>query len=140
MILSRLLSTHNQPALLPLGLVVEDRDDFFSGVANSLAAAHFGILRATSADAAHAHLEIHSPDLILANCELADESGWLMASKWRFGGTNRRVWLYQCSPAALDEDWRRFTKVEKLFYHEEDVACLAGQIARQLLAGTWHTR
>lgn len=135
MILSRLLSAHNRPALLPVGLVVEDRDDFFSGVASSLAAAHFSILRATSADAAHAYLESLSPDLIVVNCELTDESGWLMASKWCFGGRHRRVWLYQTSPAAFDEDWRRFTKVERMFYHEEDASSLASQMKRQLMVG-----
>jgi len=138
MILSRLLSTHNQRALRSVALVVEDRDDFFSGVANSLAAARFSILRATSANAAHEHLEVLSPDLIVVNCELTDESGWLMASKWCFGRRQRRVWLYQTSPATFDEDWLRFTKVEKIFYHEEDTSSLAGQIQRQLMAGSWH--
>lgn len=113
-------------------LVVEHRDDFFGSLASDLKSEGFRVERAASAaDTAH-RLRDTIPDLILANCELPDESGWLMVSKWCLTKTPKRVWLYQAWPAAFDQDWVELTKVEQILYYGETVRTLADQIREQL--------
>lgn len=113
-------------------LVVEHRDDFFGSLASDLKSEGFRVERAASADSAH-RLRGTIPDLILANCELPDESGWLMVSKWCLTRTPKRVWLYQAWPAAFDQDWVELTKVEQILYYGESVCTLADQIREQLV-------
>jgi len=136
--LSRRTTNRRRTATVPVALVVEERDRFFAAIATPLVSARFQVVRATTSDMAHAHFDNDSPDLIVANCELPDESGWLMASKWCLGGKAYEVWLYQSSPAAFDDHWQRFTKVEHLFYHEGSAACLTGQIRQHLSAIARH--
>ena len=113
-------------------LVVEHRDEFFGSLASDLKSEGFRVERAANAAEAAHRLRDTIPDLILANCELPDESGWLMVSKWCLTRTPKRVWLYQAWPAAFDQDWVELTKVEQILYYGEAVRTLADQIREQL--------
>lgn len=113
-------------------LIVDVRDDFFTGLASVFASEGLRVQRAVSASQATQQLRDDVPELIIANCEQPDESGWLMVSKWCLTTMPRRVWLYQAWPAAFDPSWIELTKVERIFYHEGDLLALASQTRSQL--------
>jgi hypothetical protein len=113
-------------------LIVDVRDDFFASLASVAASVGLRIQRAASAGQATEQLSDGLPDLVIANCEQSDESGWLMASKWCLTRMPRRVWLYQAWPEAFDSHWIELTKVEQILYHEGDPLTLAEQVRNQL--------
>lgn len=128
----KLTSDHRRPRKVSTVLIVEHRDEFFAGLASVLASEGLCVKRAATADEATQNLCEGIPDLILANCELPDESGWLMASKWCLTRQPKRVWLYQAWPAVFDQDWVELTKVERILYYEGDLLGLAEQVRSQL--------
>lgn len=113
-------------------LIVDVRDDYFASLESVAASVGLCVQRAASAGQATQQLNDRLPDLIIANCEQPDESGWLMVSKWCLTRTPRRVWLYQAWPAAFDSHWIELTKVEQILYHEGDPLTLAEQVRNQL--------
>lgn len=115
-----------------LVMLVEQRDEFFANLAADLKEGGFQVERAVSAAEATQRLRRESSDLILANCDLPDESGWLMVSKWCLTRTPRRVWLYRAWPAPFDQDWVDLTNIERILYHEDDVRALVDQVRHQL--------
>ncbi|MBI2827213.1 MAG: response regulator [Planctomycetia bacterium] len=120
------------PANPSMILVVENRDDFFVGLAQVVASMGVRVERAAGAAEATRRLQREEPDLILANCELPDESGWLMVSKWCLTRMPKRVWLYQARPAVFDHNWIELTKVERILYYGDDVLGLANQVRNKL--------
>jgi len=133
MLLSHFLTDANKTVRNgSLILIVDVRDDFFAGLASVAASVGLRVQRATSAEQATQLLSEELLDLIIANCEQPDESGWLMASKWCLTRMPRRVWLYQAWPAAFDSHWIELTKVEQILYHEGDLLALAERVRSQL--------
>ena len=116
----------------PLILFVEHRDEFFANLAAVLKAKGCQVERAASAAEATERLRGKSPDLILANCDLPDESAWLMVSKWCLTRVQKRVWLYQAWSAPFDQDWVDLTNVERLLYYRDDGRALADEVLHQL--------
>lgn len=116
-------------------LVVDHREHFLSAVEGSLADARFAVQRARSANAANAALRSSQPDLIVLNCELADESGWLLASKWALHLNPGRIWLYKALQSARDEQWLRYAHVERVLYYAYDAARLTASIRTVAEAG-----
>lgn len=119
----------------PLVVVVEHRDEFFANLSAGLKSASLRVERAVSAAQATQRLRGKSPYLILANCDLPDESGWLMVSKWCLARTPNRVWLYQAWPAPFDQEWTDLANVERTLYHKDDPAALADEVLKQLGLG-----
>jgi hypothetical protein len=114
-------------------LIVENRDEVFARLAADFALCGFVIKRAETSREAYAQLASSGADVVLANREFsADESGWLLVSKWALDHKNHRIWLYTAWPAAFDEHWRTFTKVEQLLYYGGDVWLLSELILAQL--------
>lgn len=113
-------------------LIVDVRDDFFTGLASVAESEGLHVQRAASSGQATEQLCNGTLDLIIANCEQPDESGWLMVSKWCLTRAPRRVWLYQAWPAAFDSHWIELTKVEQIVYHEGDLLTLAERVRTQL--------
>lgn len=120
-------------------LIVDVRDDFFAGLASVAASEGLRVQRAASAGQATKQLSDGLPELIIANCEQPDESGWLMVSKWCLTRMPRRVWLYQAWPAAFDSHWIALTKVEQILYHEGDLLTLAEQVRNQFASNRGRT-
>ncbi len=115
-------------------LIVEHQNRFYEVLERILVSRGLQVERAASAGEARQRLQHVSPDLILANCELPDESGWLMVGKWCLTRMSRRVWLYQGWPGAFDQEWADFTKVERILYHKDEVHALANRVRSQLAA------
>lgn len=129
---AKLTTDRTKPPKRSVILVVDNRDTFFTGLAQAVTPGGFQVVRATSADEATQRLRDTMPDLILANCELPDESGWLMVSKWCLTRNPKRVWLYQAWPAVFDHHWVELTKVEQILYHRDNVQALADQVRSHL--------
>lgn len=114
-------------------LLVEHRDEVFSRIAEDLRRQGFNVERACTTGEACEKFATTQAGLIVANRELShEESGWLLVSKWALARRQRRIWLYTASPQPFDEQWCRFTKVEKLLYHEGSVWKLSEQLLSQL--------
>lgn len=130
--MSKLTVNQGATALPAVILIVEHRDVFFASVAAELKSRGFQIKRAASAAEAGQRVRCNMPDLVLASCNLPDESGWLMVSKWCLSKAHLRVWLYQDWAAAFDDHWVEFTNVERILYHGDRVLALTDQVLHQL--------
>lgn len=132
---TNVISSTVRPPMLRIGsktLVVEHRDEVFSRIATDLSKMGVRVKRAVSAADAASMLAALSPQLVIANCELPDESGWLMVAKWQLTRQPRRVWMYASWPNAYDATWLGFTKVERLVYYRGDLWELTDLIGTHL--------
>lgn len=130
-----IISSTVRTIMLRLGfetLVVEHRDEVFARIASDLRQMGARVTRAVSAAEAASLLATFSPDLVIANCELPDESGWLMVAKWQLTRRPRRVWMYASCPTGYDATWLGFTKVERIVYYRGDLWQLAELIGTHL--------
>lgn len=129
------ISSTVRPTMLRVGfktLVVEHRDEVFARIASDLSKMKARVARAVSATDAASMVASLSPDLVVANCELPDESGWLMVAKWQITRRPWRVWMYANYPNRYDAAWLGFSKVERIVYYRGDLWQLTELIGTHL--------
>lgn len=115
-------------------LLVEYRDEVFARLSSDLAEAGLRVERVCTGHGVRRHLARHRPELVIANMDTPDESGWLMASKLRLGSPATRIWLYAPrSPSPADHHFARFLVVE-LVHYPGDLISLAANVLRRVLA------
>jgi hypothetical protein len=116
-------------------LLVDYRDEVFARVAADLQTQGVRTARAATAADASEYYFRSAVDLVIANRELPDGSGWLMASKWCLARRPPRVWLYTPWPSPTDPPWARLARVEQVIYYGGDLFRLASRLTA-LLART----
>ena len=116
-------------------LIVEYRDEVFARLAADLQAMQLTVSRACTAAEASSLVNSGTYDLVIANRDLPDESGWLMVSKWRLSQTGVPVWLYAPWESALAAHWAQFTRVLGVVCYNGDVTRLSEQIKTEV--GQW---
>lgn len=114
-------------------LVVEHRDEVFARIAADLAAAGFCVVRAETASAAIRICVVYQPEFVIANRDMPDHSGWLMAAKLRFVDPTIRLWLYQPQLIREDQGLAQFLRIEEVLIYGSNLFRLAEMILSRFL-------
>lgn len=120
------------PSKLRRVLLVEHRDEVFARLAADLASIPLQVARALNASAASRRFARNPSDLMIANVDLPDESGWLLACKTRLVFPTARIWLYTAHPSALDRNRARYLGVARLIHYGGDLLRLGGKVLNRL--------
>ena len=126
------LGFYPQPLSCRNILLVEQRDEVFDRVATDLTAAGLQITRARHAAAAIKKCVHFSPDLLVANFDLPDSSGWLLTAKARLMFPTPNVWLYAPWPSPQETAMAQFVGADGLFAYRGDVRRLSAVIISRL--------
>jgi len=113
---------------LPTAVLVEHRDEVFARIATDMAEFGLRVVRAKSAREAMLFCGTHEPVLVVANVDLPDHSGWLLAGKLRFIDRHNRIWLYQTQSSNYDLGMVNFLNVDQLLDYEGDLLGLSETI------------
>lgn len=113
---------------LPVILLVEQRDEVFARIASDMAEFGMRVIRAKSASEALNLCGSRKPVLVVANVDLPDQSGWLMAAKVRFIDRHTPIWLYQTQSSDYDLGMVNFLNVEELLDYHGDLFGLSETI------------
>ena len=114
----------------PTAVVAEPKDEVFARLAMDMAEAGMRVVRAKTAVEAIRHCASYQPTLIVANLDLPDQSGWLLAGKLRFVDSEIHVWLYQPQASSYEKGMARFLKVEELLEYGGDLLGLSENVIR----------
>jgi len=112
----------------PIALLVEHRDEVFARIATDMAEFGVRVVRAKSATEALKLCGTYEPVLVVANVDLPDQSGWLLAGKMRFVNQRIRVWLYQTHSSSYDLGLVNFLNIEALLDCQGDLLGLSETI------------
>ncbi|MFV1965368.1 MAG: hypothetical protein ACC628_08090 [Pirellulaceae bacterium] len=115
-------------------LHVEHRDEVFARLAMDLAQAGMCVVRAKSATEAIQLFARCAPALVLANLNLPDQSGWLLAGKLHFIDSGARVWLYQPQASRYARGMARFLQVDQLLEYGGDLLELSETVTALVAA------
>ena len=98
----------------PRVLVVEFRDEVYAGLKAVLEEHGCHVARAEFGATVAGTLIRFSPDLVLVNESMPDESGWLVACKLRLMRHRQPVWLYAVRRPEPIAVWKEFSGVSRL--------------------------
>jgi ActR/RegA family two-component response regulator len=101
----------------PSVLLVEYRDAFYDRIAAELACAGFRPIRAFCASEGIIRHFMLRPDLVVANVELPDQSGWLLTAKLAMNEPRPHVWLYASHVCRADAAKARLLGAEELLVY-----------------------
>jgi len=121
---------------LPTALLVEHRDEVFARIATDMAEFGLRVVRAKSAREAMQFCGTHEPVLVVANVDLSDHSGWLLAGKLRFVDRHNRIWLYQAQSSNYDLGMVNFLNIDELLDYQGDLLGLSETIV-DLMTDWW---
>lgn len=113
-------------------LLVEQRDEVFARLAADAAEEGFRVVRATTAHEAVEHYAQHPFTLVVANLDLPDQSGWLLAAKLHFVDLTAAVWLYEPALSDMHVAMAKFLRVDELFAYGGDLFSLVDAITARL--------
>jgi hypothetical protein len=112
----------------PTTLLVDHRDEVFARIAIDMAESGMRVVRAKSATEALKLCGKYEPALVVANLDLPDQSGWLLAGKLLFVDHNICVWLYQPQSSNYDHELANFLNVDALLDYRGDLLGLSETI------------
>jgi len=112
----------------PTALLVDHRDEVFARIATDMAESGMRVVRAGSATEALKLCGRYEPTLVVANLDLPDQSGWLLAGKLRFVDRRIHVWLYQPQSSHYDHGIASCLNVDELLDYRGDLLGLSETI------------
>lgn len=119
---------------VPTVLVVEYRDEVFHRLEADLGWAGFRVTRAYCASEGIIQYFLFRPDLVVANVDLPDQSGWLLTARLCVTEPRPHVWRYKSIATRADAARAGFLGAEELLAYRtiQDLsnalfACLAGE-------------
>jgi DNA-binding response OmpR family regulator len=112
--------------------LVEYRDEVYARLAGDMSAMGIWVERAASAAEATQTCAHSPPDLMIANVEMPDESGWLLAGKLRFVWPTACIWLYTPRPSGYEQGLAHFLGVAEVVHYDGNLFWLAEEIRRRL--------
>ena len=116
----------------PRILLVEHRDEVFVRLAADMAEKGRRVIRATTAYEAVKHYAKQPFTLVIANLDLPDQSGWLLAAKLHLVDPTAAIWLYEPAWSNRHAAMAKFLRVDALFAHGGDLLGLADTVAARL--------
>lgn len=136
-----------QPSQMPTVLVVEYRDEVYRRLEVDLGCAGFRVTRAYCASEGIVQYFMFRPDLVIANVDLPDQSGWLLTAKLCVTDPLPHVWLYKSEATRADAAKAGFLGAEELLAYRsiQDLSCavfasLAGDTTSLAVAANTHCR
>lgn len=117
----------------PTALLVEHRDEVFARIATDIAQCGMRVIRATSAIEALKLFGTCQPTMVVANVDLPDQNGWMLAGKVRFIDSDVRIWVYQPASEPGDDGMAQWLEVDELLDYGGDLLGLSETIV-QLMA------
>ncbi len=118
-----------------MALLVEHRDEVYARLAADMAATGMRVVRATTAVEALKSFGRCEPDQVVANLDLPDQSGWLLACKLRFCQPDIHVWLYQSDASDYDGGMAKYLQVNEVLNYGGDLLGLSETIVEMIAAG-----
>ena len=109
-------------------VLAEFRDEVYARLAADLAEVGLRVVRAATVDEALGLCEKMEPRVIVANLDLPDQSGWLLAAKLKLIDPEISVCLYQPRSSTDDMGMADFLQVEELLDYEGDMFRLSETI------------
>lgn len=132
---------------MPTVLVVEYRDEVYHRLEADLQCAGFRVARAYCASEGIIQYLMFRPDLVIANVDLPDQSGWLLAAKLCVTEPQPHIWLYKSDANRADAAKAGFLGAEELLAYRtvQDLsnavfACLAGEATSLTVGVNAHSR
>ena len=131
-----LASIRHQPESLTYRnvLVVEYRDEVFTRLAADMSGAGLRVERAVGAAAASRVCVRWPADLMVANVDLPDESGWLLTAKLRLATAMPRIWLYALRPSSRAAAMAEHLGADGFIAYEGDLCRLSAAILSRISA------
>ncbi len=112
----------------PTAILVEHRDEVFARIATDMAESGMRVVRAKSAAEALELFPRFEPTLVVANINLPDQNGWLLARKLSLFDRRLRVWLYQPFVTTRDEEMAKCAPVDEWLVYLGDLLGLSESI------------
>jgi DNA-binding response OmpR family regulator len=132
---------------MPAVLVVEYRDTVYHRLASDLHHAGFRVTRAYCATEGIIQYFMLRPDLVIANVDLPDQSGWLLTAKLCVTEPQPHVWLYKSKATRADAAKAGFLGAEELLSYRTIqelsnavFASLAGEATSLTVVANAHDR
>jgi DNA-binding response OmpR family regulator len=113
-------------------LVVEFRDEVFAELWSVLESHGCVVSRAISGASVAAQVKKFSPDLLLVNESMPDESGWLIACKLRLAKRRQPIWLYAVQKPQDHLNWKECCGVDEIFAYGGVLSQLAQQVSQRM--------
>jgi PleD family two-component response regulator len=102
----------------PTVLVVEYRDEVYQRLAGNLCHAGCRVMRAFCASEGIIQSLMFRPDIVIANVDLPDQSGWLLTAKLCATEPRPHIWLYKSEASRMDAVKARFLGAEELLAYQ----------------------
>ena len=116
----------------PRVLLVEFRDEVYAALRVVLIEEGCEVVRAELGAAVTSALVRFSPDLVLINESMPDESGWLIACKLQFGRRRQPVWLYAARTSPSLAAWAETCQVARVIDYGGVLMRLLGHVRHDL--------
>lgn len=129
---TRLEAHDNEAEQQPTAILVEYRDEVFARIAADMTHLGMRVVRANSATEALKLCGAYRPSLVVANVDLPDQNGWLLAGKLQFVDQQIRIWLYQSNATSHAEGMGDIVRVHQLIDYDGDLLGLSDTIIRLL--------
>lgn len=117
----------------PTALLVEHRDEVFARIATDMAQCGMRVIRATSAIEALKLFGTYEPTTLVANVDLPDQNGWMLAGKVRFIDSDVRIWVYQPESEPDDDGMAQWLEVDELLDYGGDLLGLSETIVQLIM-------
>ena len=114
----------------PVALLVEHRDEVFARIAADMAHCGMRVIRACSAIEALKLFGANEPTMVVANVDLPDQNGWMLAGKVRFIDSGVRIWVYQPHSEPGDDGMAEWLEVDELLDYGGDLLGLSETIVQ----------
>ncbi len=119
----------------PTALLVEHRDEVYARIATDMAETGMHVIRAKSAVEALKLFGRCAPTHVVANLDLPDQSGWLLACKLRFCQPDIQVWLYQADSSSYSGTMAKYLQINEVLNYGGDLLGLSETIVEMIAAG-----
>ena len=113
-------------------VLVEHRDEVFARLAADIEQLGVVVVRAKSAAEALRLVSRCDSALVLANRDLPEQNGWVLADKLSQVAPHIEAWLYMPQVSMYAEILARFLKVTELLVHDGDLYLLSDAVVERL--------
>lgn len=113
-------------------ILVEHRDEVFARLAADIEQFGNVVVRAESVAEALRLIGRRDLTLVIANRDLPEQSGWVLADKFSQIAPHIEAWLYMPQASMYAEILARFLKVTEMLIHEGNLFSLATSVTQRL--------
>lgn len=125
---TRPLGTNHHAQFIYRVLIVESRDEVYTGLRPMIELMGFRVARAVSVVQTFRRIYDFGPDLVLINGDLPNHAGWVMRGRLVLERYALSVWVYMASrPKELDQ-WISVTATDDVITHDGELSQFISQL------------